>query len=234
MLFMVLPVGCWAQWGVRFTFLDWDRMSNVEVLGKAQLGLGLDFDTGPRTGMGVEVKFDPGIFSTISAVLPLSSTDAPVSTTEMLGSQAFYNYGTKSFALELRSMYFFTDNTQAAAYVGPFIGVRSYTMDLTYESQHDDYFNTSYKFPNRLTGSRIVVPFGMRVGVRDDLNSFFSDLHFSLGYQIGGGGVLFDTPYEMRIEPRLGPVREMKMTGFTVGFGWALGIGTDGKGKSKS
>ena len=214
-----------AQWGVRFTLADFDRMSTASIV-KWQLGIGIDLETSHRTSIGIDALFDPGIFS------PLSTSSsallkADVTTSPFNGSVGHYDHSTRTFGGQLRSTYFFVDNDEAAPYVAACIGVRSFSMVLKYDYQEVDHSLGPLPYPSTISASKVTVPVCLRFGVRGDLRQFYSDLHVSLGYQVGGGE-LFDDLYNLRVATGLGD-HELVLSRFTYGFGWAFGFGSDGK-----
>lgn len=215
--------GGFAQWGVRATFLQFDRMSSVETMVKLQLGVGIDIDTGPRTGLGLDVFFDPGLSAMVwepRDVFLVRST----------GARIAYSRTVVTYGCRLRSLYFFTDNDAAAPYVGVTAGVRSYMLDLS-GGLPADGSTLPIGYSTRASMQRTMVPVGLLIGVRDELASSYVDLHFSIGYQIGGGGSMFDGPGIYYVDPPLlGNQRELRMHGFTLGFGCAFGLGISGKG----
>lgn len=224
----LVPLPLYAQMGFAFIPVAFDRVSNVEFPMKYHFGMALDFDTGPRTGIGLDFTIDPGLITT-------GAMYAPIETSSISGSSTRYQYSSSSFALVLRSMYFFTDNHKAAPYMAICAGMRNYAIELIRDPANDfsDYGTDPYAFPNKLTEERMVFPVGLRFGVRGDLPKAFADVNFRLGYLIGGGGLLFNEPYALTREGTLGGNRELKMGSFTIGFGCSFGFGGGGKKKTE-
>ena len=219
-----LPVR--AQVGFAFIPVAFDRLTNVEVPMKYQFGLALDFDTGPRTGLGFDFTIDPGLITT-------NALYAPIETSEIDGNTTRYQYSSSTFAVQLKSMFFFTDNDKAAPYMAVCAGVRNYSIELTRDTDNDynDYNAVVYPFPNKLKASRMVFPVGLRFGVRGDLPKAFADVNFRMGYLIGGGELLFTEPYTLTRSSTFGSSAELKMTRLTIGFGCSFGFGGGGKKK---
>ena len=222
---LALALTASAQWGVRFSFMDFSHMTSTAAI-KWQAGIGVDLETGTRTGIGIDFQFDPGILPG-NALGSSSFLNGSVKSEILNDATGYYDHTISTYGVQFRSLYFFADNDEAAAYMGSFIGVRSITVDLDYSSQ-DSYYGFNIPYPNNLSASKVVVPIGLRIGVRGDLRQFYSDLHFCFGYQIGGGGELFDPAYKFRVENNFGE-KDLGIAGLTYGFGWAFGFGSDGK-----
>ena len=84
-----------------------------------------------------------------------------------------YGLNSESFVLTYHSAFHFNDNYRGSFYLGPIIGVRRIGV-------LDD---------------AVVVPVGMRIGVRGGLERFYADLHAGGQYNIGGSKEVAGDPY---------------------------------------
>lgn len=83
-----------------------------------------------------------------------------------MGVQMRYSPGASSWVVNYHSHYHFSDNESTSFYMGPNIGIRSIGG----------------------SESAILVPVGMRMGVRGGLEGFYADLYLGGHYNVGGGG----------------------------------------------
>ncbi|MFT3884740.1 MAG: hypothetical protein QM724_04725 [Flavobacteriales bacterium] len=63
-----------------------------------------------------------------------------------------------------------------------------------------------------------MVPIGLRIGIRSDLDGFYGDFYFGVGYQLGGGDALLPQPELSEVPSTLANLTWT--LGYAFGFGW--------------
>lgn len=101
---------------------------------------------------------------------------------------------TGGWAINYRSAYHFSDNTDASFYFGPTVGVRKV----------DDRERTT------------LFPVGFRMGVRGGLERFYADLYVGGHYNLGAGDPVL---YERTLYPQ-DILRTSFCAGLDLGWGW--------------
>ena len=86
------------------------------------------------------------------------------------GVQLRYALEAGSFVLTYHSAFHFSDNDNGSFYLGPIVGLRRFGS----------------------LENAVVVPVGLRMGVRGGLERFYADLHVGGQYNMGGGSINAD------------------------------------------
>ena len=213
---LLLVCSTQAQWGVHAILPRFERVfadkstdgfrSPTDQIQRIAVGygLGLSVDVSPYSAIGLDLTLRSDI----------SGSDG-VTNNIRYGSQSF-SYGDKAFAASaiLHSSYFFLGNREASPYLGPFLGIRYARRTLVKGS--GDWSDGKAVAPS-LETSRLLMPIGLRAGFRGDLRGAYADVHFMLGYQVGGATALFDEVY----------LSSPRAAGFISGFGLSIGGGKD-------
>lgn len=153
-------------------------------------GLGIDHDLTPRLSLGLDVAFGLGVRETFYG-----------------GGNSSGVFEVNSLSFIYRSAYCFSSNEdRTAGYFGPFIGYSRVMTDLQ-----------TYDPPGNWSGSRTVLPVGVRMGVRGGLRGFYADLFCNLGYRINTGPL-----FEGIGVPE---TNDLRMKGLLFSVGVALGGG---------
>ncbi len=150
--------------------------------GGYHFGIGYDRDLADRLSMGVDLMFTTGIFSGEGSV----------------------------YTLQYRTAFYFASNTEASAYIGPSIGIRSASL-TKYTYNYNSYTYTSST--TTATDNTTLFPIGLRVGFRGDLRLFYADVYTGFVVQVGGESSLDTAPV-----PAPKPVTFV--LGVDFGFGW--------------
>jgi hypothetical protein len=121
-------------------------------------------------------------------------------------------------SLNYHTEFALADNDGTHTYIGTYIGIRDIMQKWQLRSA---YYSGYYSNGNGTAqkGSKVLVPVGLRFGVRGPTNDGFMDLYFAFGYQIGGGNYVMDgTAFH--------PVTEYgKTSSLALTIGWAYGLG---------
>ncbi len=143
-----------AQTGIRFTFLDFDQISTNW---RPDILVGFDKNLGDRLSIGVDV---------------------------VKGFRFDQNdddfYAMNTWGIQYRSQYFFG----SSVYIGSTIGFRRIALSV-----NPDPFGTYYSVYGTSpafipTRDLTIVPVGIRLGLRSELDGWYQDLYAGVGYNL--------------------------------------------------
>ncbi len=202
MAFLGMQLCSTAQTGIRFSVLDFERSVNSwqwNLLG------GFDRDINDRMSIGVDVTRSL-LFFGLGDLLDYD----PYST---YGQD--YALAQRSFGLQYRSSYFWSD----MGYIASTIGFRSIAMELNADRYNSNYNLIEYRRTERFT----LIPVGLRLGFRNDLDGWYNDVYVGLGYNIGGGKTIFDGMRAGGEKIVLEKKHELKKIWFSAGYSFGIG-----------
>lgn len=222
MIRRILPVlvltFCWIQGcaqanGVRFIFPEFTKVyADKSMWSSYQLGMGYDHDFNDHISMGLDITIDLQRATEEGG----RSIEVPYA-----GLIANYYSGDRLLSVTYRTAYAFMDNSETHFYVGSYFGFRSFkqTLDLGYVSDPSGNGTSGNgPFAQHAEAKKIMIPIGLRLGVRGSLEGGFADLYTQLGYNIGGGKSAFTQSYFAGEDFDLS---SMSFTlGLAYGFGW--------------
>ncbi len=120
-------------------------------------------------------------------------------------------------SLNYHTEFALADNGGSHTYIGTYIGVRDVMQK--WQLQYAYSGNNSLGSGPIVKGSKVLVPIGLRFGVRGPTDDGFVDLYFGLGYQIGGGNYVMDgSQYHHGTD-----YVETSSLALTIGLGYGLG-----------
>ena len=213
-----------AQTGIHVSFLHYERLM---PRGTLNLVLGVDRDVSPKSGFAIDFNAGYGGSNVFRAFnlfdYGSSSGNEGFEYAGYFGSsRSLLRYKThvSSFGLTYRSLFFVTGQKNAGFYLGPFIGFRYVHQKVTTEvTLPDPYgYNSSFNWIPYIpsTVNSVVVPIGLRFGLRSGLPGFLGDLFFGVGYQAGNKDIK-EAPYLTK-KDQLSPL--FMQFGFSMGGGW--------------
>ncbi len=167
------------------------------------MGLGVDRTFNDRLTFGLDATFDvsQAFNDKIIGVDPGHGASEALVAPHLMS----INYHTE---------YALGDNDGTHVYIGSFIGLRRITQEWTLL----DYTQNEYS-ERRINTSKMLVPLGLRLGLRGTTDGGFMDLYGALGLQLGGGkelgvgAAMKDAAYA-KTSPLAVTV------GLAYGFGW--------------
>jgi hypothetical protein len=206
MRILILLMVCWpilaqAQYGIRGSFLTYDRLSKgAHTYGS----VGVDLDVSDRTSIGADFLFRLNLFGETE----LSDY------VQYAGYSVDYILTPRSTQFLLRSSYFFSDDR--GFYVSSSFGVRKVSAEVIPSTYDPTGFNQLPAWVVRETAETTLFPIGLRFGVRGELDGWYGDLFVGVGYMLGERN-LFKAPY---LE-----AKDREIAGLSIQAGYALGIG---------
>ncbi len=203
--------------GIRFIIPQLDPIYKQDGTPSIALGFGYDHNFDDNMSMGLEFTF-------LGRSLTDKISDPYTNTPFTYGTwQANWADKRSTWTVIYRTAYAFGSNSSfGSSYIGSYIGVRGISRELqiddAFDSQASSFFTgATGPFANRYLATKIVFPVGLRLGIRSVMEGKYYDLYTGLGYQIGGGGSIFNKP-----ELANGPF-EIKGLVWHVGFAWGFG-----------
>jgi hypothetical protein len=168
--------------------------------------LGLDHDPTDRTSIGLDFISHIDLFG--------EAADRSESTSYGAYTVS-YNTARSVKGLQLRSNYFISGHGNAGFYMGTYIGFRTISLTVDPFVYTTGIVTTTPNWARRTTTDAMVFPIGLRWGLRSEMDTWYQDIYFAMGFQAGGGNT--DQP------PFL--VAKDKIKGFSIQAGYALGFG---------
>ena len=160
--------------------------------------VGLDRDLGERISIGLDALFIPKKNS-------------------FEGSSSYYvdyyELTTSSFGLQYRSMYYFG----GAGYIASTIGFRNIKMNMVLTELTTDAFGYDKFITRTLNKNTMIIPIGLRLGARGELDGWYQDLYLNVGYNIGSSKKPYGT--EVVLE------KSDEISGLWFSLGYAFGVG---------
>lgn len=187
---------------VRLIIGEGHKVYAKPAFGNYCMGVGVDRSFNDKLTVGFDVGFD--VFNSLlgegrSVVPQLDGVTGSV-----VPHLLSLNYHTE---------YALGDDGGTHAYIGTFIGLRRIKQDWTlYDARYDVYKE------HRFTTSRMLVPIGLRMGLRGATDGGFMDLYMAVGYQIGGGKAISK---DQRLKGAA--FSETSALAFSLGLAYGLG-----------
>lgn len=205
-LFLLLSLwtnGALAQWGVRGTVIHFEQQTGRSGLNWL---IGLDHDPSDRTSIGVDFISDLNLFS--------DPTDRGEST-QYGGYTVYYSIARNVKGLQFRSTYFVSAFGNAGFYMGTYAGFRSISLVVDPIAYSSGFGNSTPNWARSTTTSSMVFPAGLRWGLRGEMDTWYHDIYFATGFQLGSGNAT--------LPPFL--LAKDKLKGFSIQAGYVLGFG---------
>jgi len=195
--------GAVAQWGVRGTVVHFEQQTGRSGL---NLLFGLDHDPSDRTSIGVDF---------ISAFNLFGDAADRNESTQYGGYNVYYNIARNVKGLQLRSTYFITASGNAGFYMGTYAGFRSISLIVDPIATNSSSFGSAPNWARKTTTSTMVFPVGLRWGLRSEMDTWYQDIYFATGFQLGSGNA--------NLPPFL--LAKDKLKGFSIQAGYVIGFG---------
>ena len=193
-----------AQWGIRTSFMHYEQQTGRSGLNWT---VGVDHDPTDRTSIGLEYIGHLNLFD----------VDAGQNgNSEYAGYQVDYTITRKVSGLQYRSIYFLSNGGHTGVYLGTYLGFRMITQEAVPFAYSFYSSLPSPAWERRTTATNTVIPIGLRLGARSEMDGWYHDIYFALGTQLGAGNA-----------DVLGPYLEDKdmLKGFSFQVGYAFGVG---------
>ncbi|MEO7080001.1 MAG: hypothetical protein ABIY71_00695 [Flavobacteriales bacterium] len=206
LIFTVLLSAFAFQAGAQSVALRWilgetNRIYNNPKFDNYCMGLGVDRTFNEKLTAGFDISYDIGNAASGSpAYLYLVGGDYTIKPGLLT-----MNYHTE-FAIG--------DDGGTHAYIGTFVGLRKIWQNWT----RVDYTNGS--LPPTRKFSELLVPVGLRLGLRGATDGGFMDLYVALGYQIGGGEKIADVKLAHTDQGFIETTSLALSIGLAYGIGW--------------
>ncbi|HMN04846.1 MAG TPA: hypothetical protein PKD45_03895 [Flavobacteriales bacterium] len=176
---LLAPILALVAWGgtahaqsataIRFLFYEGHRVYEKPVLRNYAAGMGVDHAFNDKFTIGVGASFN----------LPWLTEEGSYVTMGGKSAQVKPHLWTLGYHTE----YAVGSNTGTHLYVGSFIGLRRLSQDWTIWTEDEYGVSRSQALQFR----KMLIPVGLRMGLRGAVDGSFMDLYGELGYQIGGG-----------------------------------------------
>ncbi len=188
---------------VRLILGEGHKVYTKPSFGNYCMGAGVDRTFNDKLTIGMDVTFD------VAAALKDGGASVQ-STTNGISAYVTPHLMSVNYHTE----YALGDNDGTHVYIGSFLGLRRIKQDwVVLDSRNDGYTE------QQTTVSKMLIPLGLRLGLRGTTDGGFMDLYTELGYQIGGGS-------ELRSDALLKGASYTKTSplaftvGLAYGFGW--------------
>ena len=214
-----------AQTGIHVSFLHYEALT---PRGTLNFVFGVDKDISPKSGFAIDFNAGYGGSNVLQAfnIFDFDSGSDYYGYESVPyvynGSQLELRYKSyiSSFGLTYRSLFFVTGQKNAGPYLGPFIGFRYLRNSVKTEIDYNyGYSGLPPNIDPSPTWNNVVVPIGLRIGLRTPIPGFLGDLFFGVGYQAGNK------------EPEKAPylIKKDQLSSLFMQFGFSLGGGWGGK-----
>ncbi|MEX1132127.1 MAG: hypothetical protein WEC15_02785 [Flavobacteriales bacterium] len=195
--------GAIAQVGVRATLFHFEQQTGRSGL---NWSIGLDHDPSDRTSIGVDFISQMNLFS---------EAGDRTESTEYDGYNVFYGVARTVKGLQFRSTYFISAYGNAGFYMGTYVGFRSIELTVAPEVSSSGFGSPTPNWARTTTTSTMVFPVGLRWGLRSEMDTWYQDVYFATGFQLGAGNAT--------LPPFL--LAKDKLKGFSIQAGYAIGFG---------
>ncbi|MGB3525617.1 MAG: hypothetical protein WBB32_06600 [Flavobacteriales bacterium] len=172
------------------------------------MGLGMDRSFNDRLTVGFDITYDIGH--------ALKASPEYIYLTYG-GRSGNYQVEPRLLSLNYHTEYAIGDDGGLHGYIGTYVGLRRITQKWTLSDSY--YGGVPSPFAATKSVAKMLVPIGLRMGLRGATDGGFMDLYAAVGYQIGGGKpIVEETRYNSK-EPY------METSSLAVSIGLAYGIG---------
>lgn len=196
------PVAQAQSTAVRFILGEGHKVYTKPAFGNYCMGLGVDRTFNDRLTIALDATFD------VAAGLKAGPAYVQSPTSGIEASVAPH-----LMSINYHTEYALGDNDGTHVYIGSFLGLRRIKQDWTVTDTRNDGYTEQ-----RTTVSKMLVPIGLRFGLRGTTDGGFMDLYAELGYQIGGGK-------ELRSDALLKDASYTKTSPLAFTIGLAFGFG---------
>ncbi|MGV9012411.1 MAG: hypothetical protein ACOH13_07440 [Flavobacteriales bacterium] len=213
LVLLAAPISALRAQNTAFRYIvgEMHRVYDQPVFGNYCMGLGLDRSFNNRLTVGFDVAYD------IGGVLRASGKEVVVSSG---GVTANYLLTPKLLSLNYHTEYALADDQATHVYLGTFIGLRHVSQSWVNDGYNYNPSGATVAFPGMATGSKWLVPLGLRSGIRGPVDEGFFDLYVQLGYQVGGGEDLY-VRYPALLKAEYTQTSSLAISiGLAYGFGW--------------
>ncbi len=187
---------------VRLIIGEGHKVYTKPAFGNYCMGAGVDRTFNDKLTIGLDATFDVAAGLKAGPVFVQSPTSGIEAS--LVPHLMSINYHTE---------YALGDNDGTHLYIGSFLGLRRIKQDWTVTDTRNDGYTEQ-----RTTVSKMLVPVGIRAGLRGTTDGGFMDLYAELGYQIGGGK-------ELRSDALLKGAPYTKTSSLAFAIGLAYGFG---------
>jgi hypothetical protein len=206
LLAIVAVIAVHGQWGVRGTILHFEQQTGRSGLNWL---LGLDHDPTDRTSIGVD----------FISHINLSGESADRSESAQYGGyNVYYSIARSVQGLQFRSTYFLSGYGNAGFYMGTYAGFRSISLLVDPNVYNSVSGGLVPNWARRTTTTSMVFPVGLRWGLRSEMDTWYQDIYFAMGFQVGSESANATLP------PFLVAKDQFKgfslQAGYVFGFGW--------------
>lgn len=157
---------------------------------RPNLILGLDHDLGDRIAIGIDV-------------IKGYRFDPDAEDTQI-----------RSWGIQYRSKFFFA----GSGYIASTIGFRRLSISMS-SDPYGTYYSMYGTYPPPLRAEQVtIVPVGIRLGFRSELDGWYGDIYGGVGYNIGANKQIFPTTEYSSRDPLLNAV--WLNIGYAYGIGW--------------
>lgn len=181
LLLALLPLASAQNTAIRWVFGETNSVYTHPRFSNFCMGAGVDRTFNSRLTVGFDITYD------------LANAFRAQGRDELLsygGVDEYYVMFNHLFSMTYHTEFALGDNGGTHAYIGTFIGLRDVFQKWQLEGAYSGYSsNSNGQFQH---GSKVLVPIGLRLGVRGPTDSGFTDFYFGMGYQIGGGSYVMD------------------------------------------
>jgi hypothetical protein len=209
---LVLPLHLMAQsTGIRFIFPEFNRAFNERGAFKVWNG-----------GFGLDHEFEQGLHIGVDASFILWDIYQDVGEGDLQierdGYFGEYAARLRSWSLTYRATYC-TNGDGSGFYLGSFLGIRKVKqeLDLVYSTSPNWSGYGNGPLPEFSKADAMVIPIGIRFGVRGEMDGWYGDLYAQVGYQIGSGPMEFTQSFLNEAA--------YATSGLTYTMGYAFGVG---------
>lgn len=193
-----------AQMGIRYG-LQYESVTTAKFGSNRFVLLGWDFDHNDRLSGGLDLSMDMNWSGEFN--MPESAT-----------SGQYFAEKVKIFGVQYRSQFHFSDNGGGSFYLGSMVGLRMVAHKINYYANDN---NGYYSYSGKLVESRengVLIPFGLRAGVRSPLEGGYWDLYLGVGTNVGSNGTpVNDLPF---LADESVPNAVFVQAGLCFGIGW--------------
>lgn len=165
-------------------------LDQIAIKMRPNLILGLDHDLGDRLAIGIDV-------------IKGFRFDPDAEDTQI-----------GSWGMQYRSQFFFA----GSGYISSTIGFRRLSISMSADP-YGTYYSMYGTYPPPLRAEQVtIVPVGIRIGFRSELDGWYGDIYGSVGYNIGAKKQIFPTTEYSSRDPLLNAV--WLNIGYAYGIAW--------------
>ncbi len=197
---------------IRLILGEGQKVYRKPAFGNYCVGFGMDRSFNDKLTAGLDVTFD------VSHALKAGPEYVYL---ELSGNSIGYTMKPSMLSLNYHTEYALGDDDGTHGYIGTFIGLRFLKQKWTSDGYVNvDTYGNPISVPAPRPVSKMLVPLGIRFGVRGATDAGFMDLYCAMGYQIGGGKHLLSGEFAKQAV-KYAETSPLALTlGLAYGFGW--------------